>query len=253
LVLKGLAFGTIDSYLHGVQTSFKDESKGVIDVRSFYMVRQVLTGIRQRIGHLPKPKFAILIEFMFAFKRKMGDSIVDKRDWALFLFCWWGLLRKSELAALEWPDITAAHQAIQLWIKDSKTDKDRKGMWALLVRRGDELYPVKVFTAYTATVLQELCIAGRKFALASKNGQWTARRMAAASFIGHIKHWVAEIGLDAANYSGHSFRRGGTTAMYCAGVPENLIQIQGRWKSDAYKLYLQLGVDVIRRASSFSV
>jgi len=71
-----------------------------------------------------------------------------------------------------------------------------------LARCGDELCPVKAFTAYAATVLQELRIAGRKFVLASKNGQWTARGMAAASFVGCIKHWVAEIGLDVANYSG---------------------------------------------------
>jgi len=42
---------------------------------------------------------------------------------------------------------------------------------------------------------------------------------------------------DPATYAGHSFRRGGATAMFLAGVPEATIAAHGRWKSLAYREY----------------
>ena len=51
-----------------------------------------------------------------------------------------------------------------------------------------------------------------------------------------------EIGLDPNHYSSHSFRRGGATWAFKCGVSAELIQLQGDWKSDAYKLYLKYGL-----------
>ena len=40
--------------------------------------------------------------------------------------------------------------------------------------------------------------------------------------------------------TGHSFRAGGATDYLLAGTPSIWVQQQGRWKSDAYMLYLRL-------------
>jgi hypothetical protein len=45
---------------------------------------------------------------------------------------------------------------------------------------------------------------------------------------------------DPDKYAGHSFRRGGTTALLQAGVPEATIATHGRWKSLAYRGYLDV-------------
>lgn len=42
------------------------------------------------------------------------------------------------------------------------------------------------------------------------------------------------------NYSGHSFRRGAATSVKEAGLSDSDIQILGRWKSDAYRLYIDI-------------
>ena len=39
------------------------------------------------------------------------------------------------------------------------------------------------------------------------------------------------------DYTGHGFRIGAATTSTRAGVPDHLIQMLGRWSSDAYKLY----------------
>ena len=58
-----------------------------------------------------------------------------------------------------------------------------------------------------------------------------------------LKYVINQVGLDPEKYSSHSFRRGGATWAFRCGVSPNLIQLQGDWQSDAYKLYLQHGLD----------
>ena len=47
---------------------------------------------------------------------------------------------------------------------------------------------------------------------------------------------------DAAAYTGHSFRRGGASWAFQAGIPGELIQVCGDWASDAYKKYLEFSM-----------
>ena len=39
--------------------------------------------------------------------------------------------------------------------------------------------------------------------------------------------------------TGHSFRSGGCTDLLAAGAPEDFVQMQGRWSSTAYKVYIR--------------
>ena len=43
---------------------------------------------------------------------------------------------------------------------------------------------------------------------------------------------------DPMNYSSHSLRSGGATAMYHADIPIEDIQRRGRWKSDCWRIYI---------------
>ncbi len=63
------------------------------------------------------------------------------------------------------------------------------------------------------------------------------------------------MGLNADHYSTHSFRRGGATLAFQAGIPSELIQLQGDWKSEAYKKYLTFSINdkvqVAQRMTAF--
>ena len=56
------------------------------------------------------------------------------------------------------------------------------------------------------------------------------------------------------NLNTHTFRIGGASAAASAGVPDSVIQILGRWKSDAYRRYIRLSdttvADVTKRIIS---
>ena len=41
------------------------------------------------------------------------------------------------------------------------------------------------------------------------------------------------------DYTGNSFRIGAATTAAGVGIPDHLIQILGRWSSDAYELYIR--------------
>ena len=69
-------------------------------------------------------------------------------------------------------------------------------------------------------------------------------------FITRLKALLSSLGLDSARYSGHSFRRGAATSAAVAGYSDNEIQQLGRWRSDAYKLYIDLPKDRILHLSS---
>ena len=57
-------------------------------------------------------------------------------------------------------------------------------------------------------------------------------------FISQLRLLLANAGYDASQYSGHSFRRGAASSAAQAGFTEYEIQQLGRWRSDAYKLYI---------------
>lgn len=59
-----------------------------------------------------------------------------------------------------------------------------------------------------------------------------------------IKAAVAAIGLNPAEYSGHSLRAGGATDLFVARVPLYVIKKKGRWASDAVMVYYRDEEDV---------
>ena len=58
-----------------------------------------------------------------------------------------------------------------------------------------------------------------------------------------LKDLISKIGLDAQEFSSHSFRRGGTTFAFQSRVPIDLIKLHGDWKSDCYQKYLSFSLE----------
>ena len=67
------------------------------------------------------------------------------------------------------------------------------------------------------------------------------------TFVESFRRLLKRVGVDPVGYSGHSFRRGGASCAFQAGVPGELVQLHGDWRSDAYLRYLT----VTQRMRSF--
>jgi hypothetical protein len=68
--------------------------------------------------------------------------------------------------------------------------------------------------------------------------------------IHHTKQLCQLSGYNADHYNGHSFRRGGATSLAENGVAHTTIKKLGRWRSDAYQLYIDTSNDSLVSASS---
>ena len=63
------------------------------------------------------------------------------------------------------------------------------------------------------------------------------------TFVTVFRSLLSRAGIpDAQRFRGHSFRRGGASWAFASGVPGELIQIMGDWKSDAYRVYLEFSL-----------
>lgn len=70
-----------------------------------------------------------------------------------------------------------------------------------------------------------------------------------ARLMRNLKCAMIKLGMDPAQYAGHSFRRGGATYAYLAGVPEHIIRLMGDWKSDVWREYAEVQIELRTRAA----
>ena len=93
-----------------------------------------------------------------------------------------------------------------------------------MIATGDDFCPVRMFS-----------LLRRLVAAAGGGNPFTATY---ASFLGSIKLRCVLAGVTKKGIKPHSLRRGGTTALALAGVPEAMIQAHGRWSSLEYRKYI---------------
>ena len=60
------------------------------------------------------------------------------------------------------------------------------------------------------------------------------------SFVAYLRTFLCTIGINPSHYSGHSFRRGGCSFGHSCGIPPDLLQIHGDWRSDAFRQYISI-------------
>ena len=107
---------------------------------------------------------------------------------------------------------------------------DRKLLTPLIPINGSVLCPVKAYNQMCTNV--KVNPEAPLFSL-SKN-----KFVTYDMFQKKLKDAIRVVGLDPDLYSSLSFRRGEATFAFRSGMPSELIQLHGDWKSDAYKEYL---------------
>ena len=186
-----------------------------------------------------EPSKAITSEALFTIHPHLDlTSFTDARDWCASLFAFYGLLRIKEYtcSGLLRQQVTVAQWGINLTLPFSKTSLIPTSV--AIIRRDDALCPVAAFYAYTACVPSQLRQPDLPFFLHSSS---SATPLSDVTFTRSVRRWIRDhLREPPDDYSGHSFRRGGATAMQLAGVPESTIAAHGRWKSLAYRTYFDV-------------
>jgi len=123
---------------------------------------------------------------------------------------------------------------MELNLPSSKTDPFRKGIKLTIAATYDKGCPVlamqrlRAIDTHRPEHAQLFCIG--KLEQHAFTREYVVRR---------LQELATGVGLGHGTWNGHSFRRGAATWAAEVGIPKNDIQTLGRWRSDAYKAYIE--------------
>ena len=127
-------------------------------------------------------------------------------------------------------DSHTAPSLMCIHLKYSKTDQQRQGVNLYVGRTFNNLCPVAAMLAYLPLRGQAQ---GPLFML---SGHCLTREM----LVHWLRNTLSAAGVEASQFSGHSFRIGAASTAAARGVAETTIQTLGRWESDSYKRYIRI-------------
>jgi len=130
--------------------------------------------------------------------------------------------------------VPARGEYMEVTLPSSKTDPFRKGIKLTMAASHDNACPVRAMQAFFACDRHRpqhaplFCVGHTQQQAFSR--QYVVNRLQGLAFTA---------GLNQGTWNGHSFRRGAATWAAEVGIPEAQIQTLGRWKSYAYKTYIE--------------
>ncbi len=178
-------------------------------------VKATMRGIRRSKGKAPRRQAAPAVAAAIAaMLEQMPRTLAGIRDRAILLIGFAAGLRRSELAALQVPDLEAHKQGLLLHIGRSKTDQEGAGE-IIPVPIGRRLLPVAAVKAWLeASGIQD----GPLFRPIDRHGRIGTGAITDRSIARIVKHAAALGGLDPELFSGHSLRAGFITQALEDGV-----------------------------------
>ncbi|KNZ79495.1 hypothetical protein J132_09578, partial [Termitomyces sp. J132] len=121
---------------------------------------------------------------------------------------------------------------VRIDLPTSKTDPFCKGVSILLAKAPSLTCPV--------TALHNLFLVDQKPHDAPLFTNLDGSPLSHNMFISLLKQHLLHCNIDPMHFSGHSFCWGVATAAAAVGYTEHKIQLLGRWRSDAYKVYIDV-------------
>ena len=242
-----LSFNSIPKYLNIVRILHLEASLPN-PLHQNWVLNSVLTGIKRHKGASVQQKLpitpAILLKIRATLHLEQPRDIVF---WCVCVVAFYGLLRKSNILPngrrafnaeihLTRNNLYITPLGYYLSVNWSKTNqfRERKVTVPLPYLHNHPLCPAKAITNLLA-LHPHAPLQSPLFCCPVPDG---TAILTQAQFVARLRGTLATLGFPPERYSGHSFRRGGATWAFAAGVPGELIQIMGDWRSDAYKRYL---------------
>ena len=215
-------------------------------------------GLKRIMGTKSRQKHSITVNLLWRMQTVLDLSIPTQAAlWCLFLVAFFSFLRKSNLTTpsvrafnpskhLTRNDIKFSRNGAVLRIHWSKTLQHREGipLIPLPIIPNSDLCPVTAVHHYFQLVPAD---ANSPFFCIPQGP--ILQPITLSLFSSFLKETISAIGLDATNFSPHSFGRGGATHAYQSGVPDHLIKLHRDLCSGAYKLYLSLPLATCTRAA----
>lgn len=197
---------------------------------------------RDSMGRGRPPKFSLTRFVLLALKPKFKfDSYDDLLVWAIITLGVTCLLRWSEVALvdsdynklLRFTDFGVGRDGGFLHLRDTKTKLFGDPMTVSFIRDKSETCALGGLESW--------------FVVRPKRSEWfffchlDGSAVKATWVQAHLKGKLSSIGCSSDEYvSGISLRKGGALTLALCGVPDRVTQVLGRWRSDAYRVYVDM-------------
>ena len=151
------------------------------------------------------------------------------RDVALLLFMFFSAMRRSEVAALLWSDLTFDKRGVVVLIRKSKTDQECKSQPIALPRLENAYCPVVALEKWKVTSRGDGDSPVFRWISKKDDVQW--RVLIDQRIVAVIKDYCEQTGLDPASFAAHSTRSGYVTSSSERGVPISEMMKRTRHKA----------------------
>ena len=215
-------------------------------------VRLTFKGLDKCMSHVPNraapmsPKILLKISQHVQF-----DDTEHVVIWSLFLFMFFLFSRKSQFLAMSPKDphidklvkrrdievVDGVLQVSLLWTKTRQSGGEPLRI-PLLPISNSILCPVRAYF----NMIRLIPVPDHIPAFVNP-GPSGPTPVLYGTFHRVLRELIDKVGLNPAAFSSHSFRRGGASYAFSTGVRGELIQQHGDWKSDAYKVYLDMSFE----------
>lgn len=241
LSFRKLAFSTIKSYLSAI--SYVHKIKGFHDPTKSFLIQKLSTALsRQQSSDIRLPVTRPILHELLRSLRFTNSSAFQRSLFsAMFLVAFYGLFRIGELASkstrfapsvVQYSNLTiVSRNEAKITISDYKHNSSRRPFDILLAR--DVSSPFCPVTS----LLQYCKVRGNHPGPLFCHADQTT--ISVHQFNVALQQCLSYCGLDISRYKSHSFRIGGACHAADQGYSDAQIRALGRWKSDAFKVYLR--------------
>lgn len=243
---RNLRYNSIKQYLN-IITIIHKECGYAFQLSESWLSQSLLRGIKREKGNEVTKKLPLTPQHLLLIRSCLNlESPSDANFWAACLVGFFGFLRRANLlpqsAAAHKPtvNLSRVHFSPHSWglavkIVHSKTNqfKEREIIIALPSLPGHQLCPVSaILRAFALT--PTVPALGPAFWHVQAAG---LQPLTKSQFARKLSTTLVELGFPADKYSGHSLRRGGASWALACGIPAEIIQLMGDWKSSCFMGY----------------
>ena len=267
--IQGNKYGTLKGKLSAVRAAMMSEGYPN-PMEGKYTLDRHMKGIKNIRG-ATEPKEPLPAEaFRNLLIRVLGEALIVRCTALAIVFAFFFLLRVSEFAARDkvymekfialrkdvsffkngklcaWNDPGA--NAIELFIKGSKTDQRHQGCRRMQHSSGDDVFcPVKVMQEWFRLTHGSAIPASAPLFSIPKGrtgSEWFVLTRDNVTLL--MKGMAAEYNLRPEKIGTHSIRISGATALLLAGIPPATVQIIGRWVSNSFIGYQRYKAELMK-------
>lgn len=238
----------IKNYLSGVRTLHHLLGFSTELINGF-LVNLSIRGIERLHPHQVKQASPITPKILSRIYQEINsDRKKDIVFWCLFLFAFFLFARKSNLVPNSVKDIKSGKFLLRKNVTLNDGILIISMAWSKTNQFGQKilkipLLPIAGSVLCPVTAYIKMCQAVKADRDAPLFSLPKGKYITYLAFQTELKYLIDKIGLNATEFSTHSFRRGGTTFAFQSKVPTVLIKAHGDWKSECYQKYLSFSLE----------